>query len=128
MIIALDTSTPVCHLSVHDGSEWHHHEWEAGRNLAHELLGYLQKTLASHDMTIKDMKGIVAFEGPGSFTGLRIGLTVLNTLASSEHVPIVGVGGEDWIKTGQQRLEHGADDELVMPVYGGEPNITTPRK
>jgi tRNA threonylcarbamoyladenosine biosynthesis protein TsaB len=128
MIIALDTSTPICRLSVYDGKDWVHHEWESGRNLANELLGYVQKTLAGHDVTVKDITGIIAFEGPGSFTGLRIGLTVLNTLASSEHVPIVGVGGEDWIAKGQQRLAGGSDDTLVMPVYGGEPNITTPRK
>lgn len=128
MIIALDTSTPQCRLSIHDGEQWHDHEWEAGRSLADELLAYLEKTLAEHQATVKDIAGIIAYIGPGSFTGLRIGLTVLNTLANSEHVPIVGASGDDWRHKGQVRLDAGNDDELVLPLYGGEPNITTPRK
>ena len=128
MIISLDTSTPTCFIGVYDGHAWHQHEWEAGRKLAKELLTYLQEALSAHDAKLDDIKGIIAYQGPGSFTGLRIGLTVLNTLASAEHVPIVGMTGEDWQQRGLSRLEQRENDELVMPEYGGEPNITTPRK
>lgn len=128
MILLLDTSTPVCKLSFVEG-EWHYDdEWESGRSLAKGLLGYLQDSLAKNDKTWKDVSGIVAYKGPGSFTGLRIGLTVLNTFADSESVPIVGTTGDDWQMAGLARLEKGENDELVMPEYGGEPHITTPRK
>ena len=128
MIILLDTSTAVCKLSFIDG-DWHFHdEWESGRMLAKSLLGFLQNNLQQNNKTWADITGIVAFKGPGSFTGLRIGLTVLNTIADSESVPIVGTIGDKWQAVGLVRLERGDNDALVMPEYGREPRITVPRK
>lgn len=128
MIIFLDTSSPTCRLSLHDGTSRHDYEWEAGRTLAKGLLGYMEDTLAKHGASFQDIKGIVAFKGPGSFTGLRIGLTVLNTLADAEHIPIVGETGEQWKDTGRERLTAGQNDTIVLPEYGGPAHITTPRK
>jgi tRNA threonylcarbamoyladenosine biosynthesis protein TsaB len=128
MIVLLDTSTPVCKLSFVDGDWRYDDEWESGRTLAKRLLSYLHDNLQKHGKAWTDISGIVAFKGPGSFTGLRIGLTVLNTLADSESVPIVGTTGDDWQSAGIARLKKGENDELVMPEYGGEPHITTPRK
>jgi tRNA threonylcarbamoyladenosine biosynthesis protein TsaB len=128
MILLLDTSTPVCKLSLIDGDWRFDDEWESGRTLAKGLLGYLEKHLSENDKNWKSISGIVAYKGPGSFTGLRIGLTVLNTIADSESVPIIGATGDDWQATGQARLEAGENDQLVMPEYGAEVHITTPRK
>ena len=128
MIVLLDTSTPICKLSFVDGDWRYDDEWESGRTLAKGLLGYLQDNLEKQGKTWKDISGIVAYKGPGSFTGLRIGLTVLNTFADSENVPIVGTTGEDWQEAGITRLEAGDNDRLVMPEYGAEAHITTPRK
>ena len=128
MILLLDTSTPVCKVSLVEGNWRFDDEWESGRGLAKGLLGYLMDTLAKNDKTWKDISGIVAFKGPGSFTGLRIGLTVLNTIADSESLPIVGTTGDAWQNDGLSRLEAGENDELVMPEYGAEAHITTPRK
>ena len=128
MILFLDTSTPVCKVSLVDGDWRFDDEWESGRTLAKGLLGYLQTTMQQHNKTWTDISGIVGFQGPGSFTGLRIGLTVLNTIADSESVPIVGATGDNWQADGLARLSTGENDELVMPEYGAEAHITTPRK
>jgi tRNA threonylcarbamoyladenosine biosynthesis protein TsaB len=128
MILLLDTSTPVCKLTLVYGDRRFHDEWEAGRTLAKELLGYLQTTMSAHDKSWDDISGIVAFQGPGSFTGLRIGLTVLNTLADAQHVPIVGATGASWQEEGLARLQGNENDTIVLPEYGSEANITTPRK
>lgn len=128
MILLLDTSTPVCKLSLVEGGQQFNDEWESGRTLAKGLLGYVQDNLARHDKTWTDISGIVAFKGPGSFTGLRIGLTVLNTFADSQSIPIVGVTGDDWQTVGLGRLDAGENDRMVMPEYGAEAHITSPRK
>lgn len=128
MILLLDTSTPTCHLSIVDGDWRYDTRWEAGRELAKGLLGFIEREIFSQHKAWKDGAGLVVYQGPGSFTGLRIGITVFNTLAYSNSWPIVGVTGDDWQAKGLKRLESGENDEIVLPEYGGEANITKPRK
>jgi tRNA threonylcarbamoyladenosine biosynthesis protein TsaB len=128
VIILLDTSTPICKVVLVDGDQQFYDEWQADRTLAKGLLAYLRAQLQKHEMTFTDISGIGVFEGPGSFTGLRIGLTVMNTIADSEGIAIVGVRGDDWQRIALARLNAGEDDKIVLPFYGSEAHITTPRK
>jgi tRNA threonylcarbamoyladenosine biosynthesis protein TsaB len=128
MILLLNTSTPLCELTLVDGDWRYSDDWQADRTLAKHLLKYLHQQLQENDKTFSDISGIGVFEGPGSFTGLRIGLTVLNTIADSQHIPIVGAQGDDWQQTALRRLENGDNDEIVLPFYGSEAHITKPRK
>ena len=128
MILLLDTSTPECRLSLVDGDWRYDATWEANRELAKGLLSYIQTQLESHQKTWTDLTGLGVFKGPGSFTGLRIGITVLNTIADSENIPIVGETGDDWREKAIKRLTNNESDRIVLPEYGGEANITQPRK
>jgi tRNA threonylcarbamoyladenosine biosynthesis protein TsaB len=128
MILLLDTSTPLCKLSLIDGETRHTTEWQADRQLAKELLRYLQQQLQKNNKNFADITGIGAFTGPGSFTGLRIGLTVLNTIASSEGIPIVGSNGDNWQAEAEAKLRAGNNERIVLPFYGGDAHITKPRK
>lgn len=128
MIVLLDTSTPLCKLTFVDGEQRLHHEWQADRTLAKGLIGYLQAQLQAQGKAFSDVSGIGVFQGPGSFTGLRIGLTVMNTIADSERVAIIGTQGDDWQQRALERLNAGENDKMVLPFYGSEARITTPRK
>jgi len=128
MILLLDTSTPECRLSMVEGDWRSDTIWEAGRGLAKGLLEFLETQLASQGKTWKDVTGLVIYKGPGSFTGLRIGITVFNSLAYANDWPIVGVTGDDWQQVGITRLHNGQNDAIVLPEYGGEANITKPKK
>lgn len=128
MILLLDTSTAICKLVFVDGNERYETEWQADRNLAKGLLQYLFDQLAKRNKTWGDISGIGVFRGPGSFTGLRIGLTVLNTIADSESLPIVGGEGEDWQMMVLGKLQNGENEKIVLPLYGSEAHITKPRK
>jgi len=124
MIILLDTSTPVCFLTVVDGESRQDFEWQAGRTLARGLLKFLEEKTGD----LHDISGIGVMKGPGSFTGLRIGLTVANTLADSLNIPIVGTTGEDWREMALKKLRAGENERIVMPEYGAAAHITAPRK
>lgn len=129
MILLLNTSTPTCYLYFAEASEITYEKtWESGRGLAKGLLLFIQQELEKQDLTWKDLSGLVVFKGPGSFTGLRIGITVMNSLAYANRLPIVGITGEQWQQEGLRRLAAGENDTIVMPEYGGEANITKPRK
>lgn len=128
MIILLDTSTPTCKLTLIDGNKRIHEQWQADRGLAKGLLGYIHTQLSTHSFTWSDITGIGVFEGPGSFTGLRIGLTVMNTIADSENIPIVGARGDNWQDEALQKIESGKDHTMILPFYGHDAHITTPKK
>lgn len=128
MIVLLDTSSPVCKLGIVVDANIVWHEWEAHRELAHGLLQYIVTTLEQYNETLAGLTGIAVYKGPGSFTGLRIGLTVANTLADSKHIPIIGESGENWYNSALVRLRANENDQIVMPEYGGEAHITKPRK
>lgn len=128
MIVLLDTSTSECKLTLIDRDARYEYAWQADRRLAKELLGYIRDRLAEHHIAFDAITGIGVLRGPGSFTGLRIGLTVMNTLADSLHIPIVGTTSDDWQSTATARLQNGENDKLVVPEYGAEAHITKPRK
>lgn len=128
MILLLDTSTPLCKLTLSDERETREIEWQADRELAKGLLQFIQEQLAEQGYDWNHIEGIGAYKGPGSFTGLRIGLTVLNTLADSRQIAIVGETGDDWKSTAVERLENGENDRIILPEYGADANITKPRK
>lgn len=128
MIMLLDTSSEVCKLTFIVDEIEHHHEWLAARQLAQGLLAFIEQSLAKHEMILDDVTAIGIYRGPGSYTGLRIGVTVANTLAEALQIPIVGATGDSWQKAALERLDVGENDRIVLPEYGGEAHITAPRK
>lgn len=128
MILLLNTSTPICELTLVDGDWRFSNEWQADRTLARDLLSYLQKNLQDNNKKWSDITGIGVFEGPGSYTGLRIGITVMNTIADAEKIPIVGGRGSNWQNEVVEKLQAGKNERIVLPFYGGEAHITISKK
>lgn len=128
MILFWDSSDMTAHLELqHENNSWHY-DWEANRTLARDMLAYLRDRLGEHDATLRDVTGIGVFRGPGSYTGLRIGLTVLNTLAASQQIPIVGETGEDWRQMAEKRLARGDNDTIVLRNTAPRRGNDKPRK
>lgn len=130
MIISIRTDKPEAEIGVFTatGDELSYHTWLAHRELSNTLLTTIRQQLDVQKATFKNITGVVIFKGPGSFTGLRIGITVANTLAYSLGVPIAGETGEQWVSAGVNRLKSGKSDQLVLPHYGSEAHITMPKK
>ena len=80
--------------------------------------------------SLKKLLGVIVIKGPGSFTALRIGLTVANTMAWGLKLPIAGLMFNDEIKEksliqqGYKQVKRIKKFKAVMPEYGKEPNIT----
>jgi len=110
MKLYLDTSTPKTILKLDEQS----YEWDSGRNLARDLLKYIHDRLQEQGADWQDLTEITFMSGPGSFTGLRIGATVVNTLSSELKIPLYNHRGEKV--------------KLIMPEYGRPANISAPKK
>lgn len=128
MIVLWNSAEMTVQLTLIDGDKRTDYEWVAERNLARDMLAYLRDRLAENEASFADISGIGVFRGPGSFTGLRIGLAVLNTIAHEQRIPIVGVAGDAWREECLERLQNGRNDEIVLPEYGAEARVTKPRK
>jgi tRNA threonylcarbamoyladenosine biosynthesis protein TsaB len=128
MIVLIDTSTSVCQLTFVDGDWSQKYDWQADRTLAKKLLGYLKNKLADNGKTWSDISAIGVFKGPGSFTGLRIGITVMNTIADAQNIPIVGGEGDNWQAETIDKINNHENEKIVLPFYGSEAHITAPKK
>ncbi len=130
MIIALKTATNITELRLfapEDGQLLAEETWDSGRDLADGLLDHLQQLLGKQDATFADLTGLIVFSGPGSFTSLRIGHTVLNALADSLHIPVVGAKGDDWTQSALAELPAAHLGRPALPHYGGDANVTLPK-
>lgn len=128
MILALSTADPITELYlIDDGKIIARKKWSAERQLARNLLGEIESVISKHDGWDR-LSGLVVFVGPGSFTGLRIGITTMNALAYGLNAPIVGAKESSWIDAGLTRLKNNENDKIVLPEYGSAPNITKPKK
>lgn len=133
IVLTIRTDKPEAEIGLYDcqagkSRQLSYEAWQAHRQLAETIHTKIFEMLAAHDKQLSDVEGIVAFQGPGSFTGLRIGLTVANAIAYGQSSCIVGATGDNWINDGIKRLIDGETDKTAMPEYGGEANITLPRK
>lgn len=129
LILTIRTDKPEAEIGLYDGKERLGYEsWHAHRQLAETIHAKIEELLKKHGKNWEDLEGIACYQGPGSFTGLRIGLTVGNALAYGKGLPTVASLGEEWIAAGIARLRNGEDDKLALPFYGADAHITPPKK
>ncbi|MEI7682761.1 MAG: tRNA (adenosine(37)-N6)-threonylcarbamoyltransferase complex dimerization subunit type 1 TsaB [Candidatus Saccharibacteria bacterium] len=129
MILTIKTDQPEAELALFTGeTRVTELKWEAHRKLAETIHTQINQILNGQKLSLKDIEGIVCFKGPGSFTGLRIGLSVGNALAYGLDVPVVSKIGDDWQTEGIACIINGENEVSAIPEYGAEPHITKPRK
>ncbi|WP_168210382.1 tRNA (adenosine(37)-N6)-threonylcarbamoyltransferase complex dimerization subunit type 1 TsaB [Persicimonas caeni] len=91
-VLAIDTATRTQSLALMDGETvLEHSQRKVKFNHGSTLLSHLNQTLAEHKLEVGDLDLIAVGVGPGSFTGLRVGLAIAKSLARAEDIPIVGV-------------------------------------
>src|SRR3954466_5149803 len=93
MILILDTSTrmPVVGLAEPSGALVGERRWQSHHRHGEELLQRIDELLREASVSRTDLTAVIVGTGPGSFTGLRIGLATAKTIAYSLEIPIVGV-------------------------------------
>lgn len=106
----LDTSSPKTILRLNETEFM----YDFGRDLAEKLLSWIHEKLQDINKDFNDITEITFMSGPGSFTGLRIGATIVNTLAHELKIPL--------------KDHHGTLYPIIIPDYGRPANISKPRK
>jgi tRNA threonylcarbamoyladenosine biosynthesis protein TsaB len=129
IILTIRTDRPEAEVGLFDDhTQLAYETWEAHRQLAETLHLKIKDLLTAQGKDWHSIQGIVCFAGPGSFTGLRIGITVADALAYGLAVPVVASKDPDWLYTGIDRLGQGEDDTVALPEYGAPVHITQQKK
>ena len=129
IILALRTDKPEAEIALYDDSKLiDNASWEAHLQLAETIHHKIKDLLSSQGSDWSNIEGIIIYRGPGSFTGLRIGMSVANALASSLQIPIISESGEFWLEEALAKILNGSNQKVATPEYGSEPHITQQRK
>ena len=91
-ILALDTTTDTCSIALAEDERLvGEYNFAHSMDLSRRLMPNIVSLLKDSGLEAKDVQGIGVSLGPGSFTGLRIGITTAKTLAQVLKVPVAGV-------------------------------------
>ena len=112
MYLVIDTATKILGLALVDSSGLVGElTWRTNQNHTAELIPSLRYLLKKAAIELHDLQGIVVARGPGSFTGLRVGMATAKGLAISTGVPLVGISTlEAWA------YPYAATDLAVCPI------------
>lgn len=127
LTLAIDTSSTRERVAVFSGNKAVAGlSWNGNYDETKKLLPAIESVLKKARIGFEDIDRIVVARGPGAFTGLRIGVTVANTLAMALKKPLFTVKRIEQnvllLKPSQLRKEFPA-----VPKYSKPPNITKPK-
>ncbi len=113
VILAMETSGDVCSVAVQrDGQFVAEQAFRHNMHLSERLFGQMEGVLQSAGVTLEEVTAFAVGIGPGSFTGTRIGVMTMKTLASVRNRPLYGINSLEAIAATYQGLEV----VLVVPL------------
>lgn len=102
MLLAVDTSTAQVGLALYDGAQViGEYAWRSSQRHTVELAPAIFELLTRCGLTMEDVRALGVALGPGSFTSLRVGLSLVKGLALARHLPLVGIPTLDILAAAQ---------------------------
>lgn len=102
MLLAVDTSTAQVGLALYDGSQViGEYAWRSSQRHTVELAPAIFELLTRCGLTMEAVRALGVALGPGSFTSLRVGLSLVKGLTLARHLPLVGIPTLDILAAAQ---------------------------
>jgi tRNA threonylcarbamoyladenosine biosynthesis protein TsaB len=120
MLLAIDTSTAQIGLALYDGNQIPGEmTWTTRQHHTTELAPALAGLFARSGVTVEMISVLGVAIGPGSFTSLRVGLSLAKGIALARHIPIIGIPTLDIIAAAQPLGEY----PLIAVIQAGRKRI-----
>ena len=88
-ILSLDTSTQTLSIALQTDNSYEERLISGNFSHSEDLLSEIESILSRAGLMLKDLKLLIVTKGPGSFTGLRVGMASLKGISSALNIPIV---------------------------------------
>jgi len=113
MQLAIDTSTDTASLAlVQDSEVLAELTWRCGQNHTTQLLPHLSHLLNQVNLSLQSASCIIVARGPGSYNGLRVGISTAKGLAFSLGIPIIGISTLE-----AEAYQHAEIGLAVCPIF-----------
>ena len=121
-ILSIETSTSVCSLAIHEkGQLVSLVELDEPGVHAEKIILLVEEAMSQASLSFGDLDAIAVSEGPGSYTGLRIGVSTAKGLAYGLNIPLIGIntlqGLASSIELGEGQIVIAGLDARRMEVY-----------
>jgi tRNA threonylcarbamoyladenosine biosynthesis protein TsaB len=132
-LLALDTSTDWAGVALTDGAALAEMNWTAGRHQTTQVMPEVVRLLSVMGIDASCLGAVAVAIGPGSFSGLRVGMALANGIAVASGIPIIGVSTLEltvhgWssmpgsavgvIKAGRTRYGWASESDIAIPTSG----------
>ncbi len=92
MLLAIDTATRFASVALYDlTGVLAEQSWRSANNHSVEVMPAIASMLARQELTASALTAVAVAKGPGSFTGLRIGVSIAKGLCLALDIPIIGI-------------------------------------
>jgi tRNA threonylcarbamoyladenosine biosynthesis protein TsaB len=131
ILLAIDTATECCSAALWVDGKMYHKQTVQPRLHAELILPFIDDLLIDADISKKDLQGLVVGQGPGAFTGVRIGVGVAQGLALALDIPVLAVSNlkilaftaYQQLQTDQKKTILVATDARMKEVYSAKYSI-----
>ena len=114
-ILCIESSSAICSVAVGGRSGLHWVESKVLQNHAESITGLIQECLTKAGMNIQELDAIAISEGPGSYTGLRIGTSTAKGICFASNLPLIAVSTLQAIANGV-REHYSSFNGLIWPM------------
>jgi len=117
-ILGIDTTTKFLCLGIYDNAKVYEYSLELGTKHSSLLIPTIKRVIDALNWRLDDIDYFACGLGPGSFTGMRVGLATIKGLAWSLNKPVIGISSLDILAKNVMQ-----DEGFVAPIIDAKRNL-----
>lgn len=118
LILAIETASERCSVALHSQGKLYSVESEQPRGHADLILSMVQNVLEQSEVELQQLDALAYSKGPGAFTSIRIGISVVQGLALGANLPVIGASS---LEVMAHKFRHD-EGRIILPALDARMN------